>query len=1235
MFATRVLACTLLCTLVSLTLTACGGGGGGGGGDTPAAAFSDPIEVRLGTTSGALIANGAGATGDRLFGRQNVGASSTALTIVIGNGGTQDLTINAPAMVGANPGEFTINASTTNLVIPAQMSTSFTIAFSPTSAGVKTASVSIPHDAVSGASSPFTFDVAGEGEYTGRVLEVHAMSLSGPVITNGSAATGSRDFGLIDPNGGATATATFTIANVGTEILTITSAPALIGSDASDFILDASLVPGQIPAGATVNFTIAFDPADTGTKTALLNIGHNAANTADPFTMEVTGEGDWTGAATMDVEILNNPITNGDQPGNTFEGLNFGLALVNQAGATRRFNIDNTGPRPITIGTPNITGTSASAYTLDTSNFDPDLDIGESTYFEIEFAPLSGSFADATLSFTHTATDTTTSPFSVGLSGIAPQGGTAWAWGSNGSDRLGLGFAGDQQTPQTLSGLSDVTGVATGDEFSAAITADGKVYVWGNGDRWHMGMGSNFNDIASPTLLPGIDQIVKIEAALEGTLALRADGTLWAWGYSTGANTVGNTQATTPRRIFATADDIVDFTVGDNAALAVRSDGTVWHWGRRSATDYNYSGEANGSTYQRIPGLFDMEKVEIGLGTCAAIDSQKRLWLWSRNSSYELGDTSFTGQSRNKVAPHPTLSGVVDVAIGDTHVMALLENGDVYTWGGNTSGQIGDGTVQSAVTPQQVSLGRPAVAIGVARERSYAVLDDGTTKAWGNNTDGFLGTGGTGIAAVPFTASSAPAFDLIQGADSHVLGVVRTSGASRIRVYEDSVSGHEIAPIAPASGKRWFRARDENSGASAAQDFVIQNDGQSALNVQNFQLAGPDAAEFELDLTGIATTVMPNATTSFTVKFNPTSPGAKTAWIQFTHDGSSTWPVSRIHVKGTGLAAGGSTSQGVVYRWQSTGSETAIANTADVVRIESGQSHHMALTSSGRVLTWGQGSAGQLGVGSTSSSSGAVLVTSLSDIVDIAASRDSCYAVTTTGELYTWGRNDVGQLGLGNTTTQSLPQQVTGITNAVQVQAGVDFAVVRLSNGTLKSFGGNSVGQLGDGTTNDSAVPLDVPGISTAEDLVIGQQDTSVFVRLMGDTWMAWGRNNSGNLGDGSTTHRSSPVSLPMLNGITQLCSWTRGGMALQSDGTLLAWGANGDDKLGTADSTVSVTQPTQMVGPKRIVRMQTGYTEAYLVDEDGSLFVVGKTKAVDLVENPAPGGVQYVQSASNFYILR
>lgn len=189
------------------------------------------------------------------------------------------------------------------------------------------------------------------------------------------------------------------------------------------------------------------------------------------------------------------------------------------------------------------------------------------------------------------------------------------------------------------------------------------------------------------------------------------------------------------------------------ASAAVLATGKVAVWGSNAYGEAGPFAPNPSPTPQLISGLTGIIQVAVGGGHLLALDSAGIVWSWGNNTYGELGNgtTSSLPYANPSPVPVPGINGIVQVAAGGSFSLALGGNGTVYAWGLNSSGQLGDGTTVSRDSPEAL----PALAGQVSRliagdQTSYAIRPDGTLLSWGSNSGGLLGRGPSpGFSATP------------------------------------------------------------------------------------------------------------------------------------------------------------------------------------------------------------------------------------------------------------------------------------------------------------------------------------------------------------------------------------------------------------------------------------------------------------------------------------------------------
>ena len=316
--------------------------------------------------------------------------------------------------------------------------------------------------------------------------------------------------------------------------------------------------------------------------------------------------------------------------------------------------------------------------------------------------------------------------------------GTVWACGFNFKGELGDGTTTDRHTPVQVSGLSNVVAIAAARLQSLALKSDGTVWAWGDNDFGELGDGTT-TDRHTPVQVSGLSGVTAISAGSKFSLALKSDGTVWTWGNNEdgelGDGTTTNRH--TPVQV-ASLSGVVAIAGGGLHSLAAKADGTVYTWGSNGSSGTLGDGTTtNRSTPVRVSDLSGVVAIAGGINHSLALKADGSVYAWG------WGGLTGDGTANTRYTPvHVSgLSGIVAIAGSGAHSLALKSDGTVYTWGDNDFGQIGNGSSIDAYAPVTVSSLSRVVAIAGGKVHSLAVKADGTVMGWGSNWAGELGNG--------------------------------------------------------------------------------------------------------------------------------------------------------------------------------------------------------------------------------------------------------------------------------------------------------------------------------------------------------------------------------------------------------------------------------------------------------------------------------------------------------------
>ncbi len=244
-------------------------------------------------------------------------------------------------------------------------------------------------------------------------------------------------------------------------------------------------------------------------------------------------------------------------------------------------------------------------------------------------------------------------------------------------------------------------------------------------------------------------------------------------------------------------------------------------------------------------------------------------------------------------------------------------------------------------------------------------------------------------------------------------------------------------------------------------------------------------------------------------------------------------------------------------------------STPVIPRIAAGRKHTLALKSDRTVLASGSNGNGQCGNGTTELATNLVSVLNLSNVVGIAAGELFGMAWKSDGTAWVWGDNQSGQLGDGHVNhDESAPIQVTNLNSVpiIAMAGGDQHSLALASNATVWAWGTNDFGQLGDGTTTQRLMPVQVTNLDSVTAIAAGGEH-SLALKSDGTVW-AWGEGDSGRLGNGSEEDQFTAVQVVGLSNVMAIAGGGRHSLALKNDFTVWAWGNNEYGQLG--DGSIS-----------------------------------------------------------------
>ena len=792
--------------------------------------------------------------------------------------------------------------------------------------------------------------------------------------------------------------------------------------------------------------------------------------------------------------------------------------------------------------------------------------------------------------------------------------GDLYSWGWNGQGQLGNGTNTDSNVPLpvrtagTPMAGKKIVHVSTGGNFykgsSLALSSEGKVYSWGANDQGQLGNGTATNsnlpvEVKTEGTPMECKKIVQISAGGAHSMALDSEGNIYAWGWG-GEGQLGNGENN-----------------NSNVPILVKKEGTG----------------LEGKTIKKVMagGMFSM-----------VLTSDGSLYSWGKNNYGQIGDG--TTNNYNLAVAVKTegtpMAGktVVDFSISNEHTVALTSDGQIYAWGRNESGQLGNGTNTASTLPVAVrTAGTPfagkkavqVVAGGWEGAHSLALGTDGTVYSWGRNLNGQLGdqtTNDTTIvtfAKISFNSSPTPPLKAmaISGESS---AEVRWStpifnGTFTISDYviQYRKTGTDTWSEVTASGSDTSKQITDLTNEKIYQFRVATKTNAGVGDYSSIVLAMPHKKPTIISVTPVIGLTEGNQEvvingTDFALKTNKLNQVSVCAncSIALSMDGKVfSWGSNQDGGLGNGNSTGG-VNVPVAVKTEG----TPMAGKT-ISQISSGGIHNLALSMDGKVYAWGNNSSGQLGDGTANSSNVPVAVkTAGTDmdgktILEISSGLYHNVALSSDGKLYAWGGNNYGQLGDGTANSSNVPVAVkTAGTDMdgktiVQVSAGEKHTIALDTEGNIYEWGGIICG-IDSGNTPQL---LNVAGTVIANKIITKVVAGSCyFAAIASDgTVYAWGNNS--NFGINSKT----PVKLDFFGkNIESISLGESHALAIASDGTVYAWGNNSHGQLGNGTNVYStVPVKVSIIGDlptNKALKVDAGSYHSIVVTTNGEVYAWG-----------------------------
>lgn len=839
--------------------------------------------------------------------------------------------------------------------------------------------------------------------------------------------------------------------------------------------------------------------------------------------------------------------------------------------------------------------------------------------------------------------------------------GNVWTWGRNSNGELGDNGS-ERHVPARVTSLANVTAVAVGDTHTLALLSDGTVKAWGGNQNGQIGDGTTTTK-TTPVLISGLANIVAVAAGQRHSMALDSSGHVWAWG-DNGSGQVGDgttTQRTVPTQV-TSLTLVSSIAAGFNHSLAVKSDGTVWSWGRNTNGQLGIGSTTNATSPTQITAVTSVAGVAGGEFHTLILKTDGTVRSAGYNTAGQLGDGSNT--QRSSPVTVSGLSSVTRVAAGAQDSYALKSNGTMWGWGRNASGDLGDGTTTSRTAAVQVTTLSNVTLIGAGQYTGFAVTSTGVVSSWGHNAYGTQGDGGTWNRVVPNAISEAaynwkvgvPVFSVgpgsynvektvvissetpgaeihytLNGVDPTQSDPTITSGNSLLIDVNTTLKAkawHVTMPtstmttaiyelqadsptLTPATGTYTEPQTVSMSGTTSLAVIRYTTDGSTPttsslvysqpISVGTFTTV--NAAAFRAGWTTSQTTTKTYAMNFGTLDVPVFSPTGGTFTNSVEVYLSSDVPTATIRYTTDGSTPGVSSPSYTPPLLLTAGATVkAKAYHPDFVTSAMSSATY-ALTLSAPVISPASGvyDSGQL-ITITAPTTGVTLRYTLNGADP--TSTDPQVPASGTLVMGTYQvKVKAFRTGSTDSPTASADYRINGTFTPGLLAAGTLHSVAVSNDGVAWAFGANQYGQHGNGTTTSSYSATRVAGLTGAVQLASGENHNLAVVS--GGAVYAWGYNGGGQLGDGSYTNRKIPTLVPNLTAAS-VDGGALHSLAVATNGTAWAWGAGSYGRLGDG-TTTDRPSPVQVSGLSSVSKVSAGreYSSALLTD--GTVWTWGR----------------------------
>ena len=767
--------------------------------------------------------------------------------------------------------------------------------------------------------------------------------------------------------------------------------------------------------------------------------------------------------------------------------------------------------------------------------------------------------------------------------------------------------------------------VTSGEGFTCSLGETKIVKCWGLNDSGQLGDGT-FVSRYTPQVVKNLPPIIRIASGLSHTCAISENRNVYCWG----GNQFGqlgnqtNVGSNLPVQVSGISE-VAQISLGSYHSCAITMSQSVYCWGRNSSKQLANDYVSYSSLPLPVSGVNNVSKIVTGKSSTCVLDEMRLVSCWGSNLSGQLGVSS----SSISVATPSAVGGALrfkDIQMGFEHVCATSIESNIYCWGSNSNGQIGNGSSSAQTSPTYISTPQfTPYKLQLGANSSCAIDSVGNTICWGSNSDGQLGLPALTNYRTP-TQVVREASNLISLSSSHscilkndsqvyCMGSNSVGQLSTDKVNQTSAAVH-VAVFHKVMRTTQIPKISNVSLSSTMSTIKVQWDAVASLGIQNeFKVNLYDdssnlvlsqstynnvlifsdlvpLSNYEVTIKGvnpsgeylennlqIATTAIPDI-----LNITTKSRGVNKVIISWDRPLQDSEFVDDYKIRMSEDA----------FNWVEYNDGVSKNNYSEIRGLNTGETYHfeVAAVVNGRSGKYSGSSvpadlSSVLDLGITHScavvrlkawcwggnsfgqlgvgsnlDSSAPVQVHLDSVTKIAVGDYHTCALTISKEVYCWGQNNMGQLG--SNLAGSTPSKVD-LTDVVAITAGGSHTCALTSSKTVYCWGANWSGQVGvgDDRTQTFRTPRQVYGLENAVEIAAGTNHTCA--KLSQGSVKCWGEGRTGEIGwrDYGLYTAWTPLTVDSLENVEHIYVGSQTSCALLADSSTWCWGLNNYSQMG------------------------------------------------------------------------